>query len=105
MYDLQDLTFGSLVSLRAGLLNSSSLAHSTSPRSLWPSQQFGTSFLLAKEVTGYFQQHYPERSDKIFLLNAPVFFSTLWRLIKPIIDPRTTAKISISSKDRTELLR
>ena len=54
--------------------------------------------------SSYFQQHYPERGERIFLLNAPVFFSTIWRLIKPILDPRTVAKMSISSKDRSDLL-
>jgi|MDSY01.1.fsa_nt_gb hypothetical protein len=64
----------------------------------------GSTFALAKEVISNFQQHYPERTDKVFILNAPAFFSTLWHLLTPILDPRTTAKVSISSSDRTEIL-
>ena len=43
------------------------------------------------------QAHYPERADKVFIVNAPMFFSALWKIISPIMDPRTKAKLSISS--------
>ena len=29
--------------------------------------------------------HYPERADKVFLINAPGFFSVLWKIIRPYI--------------------
>ena len=41
------------------------------------------------------QAHYPERSDKLFIVNAPFWFAATWRVISPWIDPRTREKISI----------
>lgn len=41
------------------------------------------------------QNYYPERLHIFFLINAPWFFSTIWSLIKPFIDPITAEKIHI----------
>ena len=41
--------------------------------------------------------HYPERADKVFILNAPRFFAYLWGIVSVFVDPRTQAKINISS--------
>ena len=48
--------------------------------------------------------HYPERADKVFLINAPGFFSVLWKIIRPLVDPRTRDRVSISTSDRSELI-
>eukprot|EP00475_Leptophrys_vorax_P017108 TRINITY_DN2364_c0_g1_i1.p1 TRINITY_DN2364_c0_g1~~TRINITY_DN2364_c0_g1_i1.p1 ORF type:complete len:330 (-),score=102.86 TRINITY_DN2364_c0_g1_i1:109-1098(-) len=41
------------------------------------------------------QANYPEMIDKIFVVNAPSMFSTLWALIKPMLNPRTCAKVVV----------
>ena len=65
---------------------------------------FGPTIDLAKEVTRICAAHYPERADKVFLINAPRFFSALWKIMKPLVHPRTSARMSIATSDRTELL-
>ena len=41
--------------------------------------------------------HYPERADKVFILNAPRWFAALWAIVKIFVDPRTQEKINVSS--------
>ena len=46
---------------------------------------------------------YPETMYKMVIVNAPVFFTATWRIIKGWLDPRTTAKIDvISSRSKWE---
>merc|ERR1712130_198183 len=44
------------------------------------------------EISGL---HYPERCFRIFVVNAPWVFSTIWSLLKAVIDPVTAAKVHI----------
>ena len=37
--------------------------------------------------------HYPERLGALVCVNHGFFFQTLWRAIKPFIDPKTAAKV------------
>jgi hypothetical protein len=39
--------------------------------------------------------HYPETLDRIFIIGAPMFFSTVWGWIKRWFDPTTVSKIFI----------
>lgn len=39
--------------------------------------------------------HYPETLDRIFIVGAPVFFSTVWAWLKRWFDPVTVSKIFI----------
>ena len=39
--------------------------------------------------------HYPETLDRIFIVGAPAFFTTVWAWIKRWFDPATVAKIFI----------
>ncbi|KAL7941554.1 CRAL-TRIO domain-containing protein [Trichoderma barbatum] len=39
--------------------------------------------------------HYPETLDRIFIIGAPVFFSTVWGWVKRWFDPITVSKIFI----------
>jgi len=39
--------------------------------------------------------HYPELIKKLIIINAPSIFSVFWRLIKPMMDPRTVEKTEI----------
>ncbi|KAK1959972.1 CRAL/TRIO domain-containing protein [Colletotrichum sublineola] len=41
--------------------------------------------------------HYPETLDRVFIIGAPVFFSTVWGWIKRWFDPITVSKIFILS--------
>ncbi|KAI0006772.1 CRAL-TRIO domain-containing protein [Xylariaceae sp. FL0662B] len=42
--------------------------------------------------------HYPETLDRIFIIGAPMFFSTVWGWIKRWFDPVTVSKIFILSE-------
>ena len=44
-----------------------------------------------KAVAAYRGANYPERASHIFIINAPVWFGTLWAMISPFIDPKVTA--------------
>ena len=58
-----------------------------------------------KRIIRLYSVHYPERQAKVFLINAPHFFSGLWSSIRPFLDPAVVDSISISSRGRaTELL-
>ena len=39
------------------------------------------------------QEHYPERLEAARLLHTPGIFSAAWKLIRPLIDPVTAAKV------------
>jgi len=41
------------------------------------------------------QNYYPERLGKLYLINAPWGFSTVWSVVKGWLDPVTVAKINI----------
>lgn len=43
-------------------------------------------------------QHYPERSFVIFVVNAPMWFSFIWKLVKPLVHENTQKKVKILSK-------
>ncbi|DAZ96283.1 TPA: hypothetical protein N0F65_008316, partial [Lagenidium giganteum] len=46
-----------------------------------------------KRASAFTGAHYPERSAHIFIINIPGWFSMVWRLVKPLIDPVTREKI------------
>lgn len=45
------------------------------------------------------QAQYPERLQKVFLVNAPYGFETAWSLIRPLLDQKTASKIRFVSTD------
>ncbi|KAG6015717.1 hypothetical protein E4U54_003068 [Claviceps lovelessii] len=52
------------------------------------------------------QNYYPERLGKLFLINAPWGFSTVWSVVKGWLDPVTVKKIHIlGSGYKSELLK
>jgi hypothetical protein len=53
------------------------------------------SFQLVKIAVGVLQDHFPERLGCIYVLNAPMVFSAIWRMIQPLLDERTRSKIDI----------
>jgi hypothetical protein len=69
--------------------------------------------VITSEVISYIQQsgvllerHYPERSLRIFVVNAPYWFDTAWGWVKPVVPKMFTDKIKIcsSSTMRDQLL-
>jgi hypothetical protein len=58
------------------------------------------------QVTALSQNYYPERLGRLYLINAPWGFSTVWSVVKGWLDPVTVAKIHIlGSGYQTELLK
>lgn len=41
------------------------------------------------------QANYPEYLGHMFIINAPLVFSAMWRLIKPWLEERTHKKIQV----------
>lgn len=50
---------------------------------------------FVKAAASFTGEHYPERSGRIYVLNAPSFFGVVWRLVKPLVDPVTLAKVCV----------
>lgn len=62
----------------------------------------GVGLAKAGQVYGYIQQtsaisqnYYPERLGKMYLINAPWGFSTVFSVVKRFLDPVTVAKIHV----------
>jgi hypothetical protein len=52
------------------------------------------------------QNRYPETMGKMFIINAPYLFATVWSLVKPWLDEATQKKINILGKNyKTELVK
>jgi len=49
-----------------------------------------------------FQNYYPERLGICFIINAPWFFGTIWKIIKPWLDKNTASKIFFLDADYKE---
>ncbi|KAF7828850.1 phosphatidylinositol transfer protein 3-like [Senna tora] len=47
----------------------------------------------AREVISILQNHYPERLAMAFLYNPPSFFQAFWKVVKYVVDPRTSQKV------------
>lgn len=58
---------------------------------------------LGQQMTDIIAKHYPERMVRAFVVNAPAFFSSLWRVVRPMLDPRTAAKITVTAGARATL--
>jgi hypothetical protein len=54
-----------------------------------------------KKSVGAANAHYPERSYVIFVVNAPVWFSFIWKIVKPLVHENTQKKVKILSKRET----
>jgi len=48
-----------------------------------------------KQASGLSQNYYPERLGKLYLINAPWGFSTVWGVVKGWLDPVTVQKIFV----------
>ncbi|CAG8514613.1 1368_t:CDS:1 [Paraglomus brasilianum] len=58
-------------------------------------RSFSSVFGYVKQASAIGQNYYPERMGKFFIINAPMLFSSVWSLVKPMLDEVTAAKIVI----------
>ncbi|VDC07517.1 unnamed protein product [Peniophora sp. CBMAI 1063] len=56
------------------------------------------SFGTAKTVLNILQTHYPERLGRAMILNVPWLLNAFFKLITPLIDPRTREKMKFNPK-------
>mmetsp|Transcript_29789 Transcript_29789/g.43359 ORF Transcript_29789/g.43359 Transcript_29789/m.43359 type:complete len:417 (+) Transcript_29789:141-1391(+) len=54
-----------------------------------------TTMKFAKKLTGIMSANYPSRSFKTLIINAPHWFSTLYKMMSPLLRESTKAKIQI----------
>jgi len=66
---------------------------------------------FTKEVCTYIKNiihignsYYPETTYKMFIINTPFLFNTIWNLLKPLIPKRTRNKIFILKKGQETIL-
>lgn len=50
---------------------------------------------ILSTITGIDQANYPETLGKTLIINAPAVFRAIWSVVKPMLDPRTQAKIEV----------
>lgn len=48
---------------------------------------------MLKGIMHALQTNYPERLGRMWMINAPWLFSGLWRVIKKMLDKKTTDKV------------
>nr|KAJ3419356.1 cytosolic factor, phosphatidylinositol/phosphatidylcholine transfer protein [Polyrhizophydium stewartii] len=56
---------------------------------------FSSVYSLVREVSGIAQNYYPEMLGKMFIINAPMLFTAVWNMVKPLLDEVTVKKINI----------
>ncbi|ORX44227.1 CRAL/TRIO domain-containing protein [Piromyces finnis] len=57
--------------------------------------QFAKAFSFIKSSSAIAQDYYPEMLGQMFIINAPMLFTSTWKLITPLLDPVTVKKIKI----------
>mmetsp|Transcript_17866 Transcript_17866/g.32978 ORF Transcript_17866/g.32978 Transcript_17866/m.32978 type:complete len:912 (+) Transcript_17866:61-2796(+) len=50
---------------------------------------------FVKKTIALSGEHYPERAHRIYIVNAPRFFTGIWSMIKPMLDEATKKKIGL----------
>lgn len=62
------------------------------------------------DVSAYFHKlgilgkHYPERLDKILVINVPASFSVVWAVVAPLLDRNVRARVAICRGNYHEAL-
>lgn len=63
-------------------------------------------YSYVRQASAISQNYYPERLGKLYLINAPWGFSTVWSVVKGWLDPVTVKKINIlGGSYKSELLK
>ena len=57
-----------------------------------------------RQVSAISQDNYPEMLGRLFVINAPVTFTIVWKFIRPLLDKRTRDKVSILGSSYTSEL-
>lgn len=67
---------------------------------------FALSTLASKAVIDYltnlmciFEDNYPERLQKAFVINAPRYFPIFWKIVRPFLSDMTARKLALYGKD------
>jgi hypothetical protein len=56
--------------------------------------------MMIRKLIYVAQAQYPERLEKVYLINAPYGFSSAWSLLSVLLDAKTAAKIHFCSTDQ-----
>ncbi|KAJ3140079.1 cytosolic factor, phosphatidylinositol/phosphatidylcholine transfer protein [Physocladia obscura] len=56
---------------------------------------FSSVYGIVKGVSAVAQDYYPEMLGKMYVINAPMLFTGVWTLVKPMLDEATVKKITI----------
>lgn len=59
---------------------------------------------ILSTITNIDQNNYPETLGKTLIINAPTVFRAIWSIVKPMLDPRTLAKIEVCPSDYMPIL-
>lgn len=60
---------------------------------------------FGKTIAAIDQDNYPEHLARLFIINAPSFFTAVWKLVRFFVDDRTKNKIHIlGPKEQREVL-
>ena len=54
---------------------------------------------MLKGINSLFSYHYPETVHKIYVINAPFVFSTMYALFKPLLHPITVERLEVCGGD------
>jgi hypothetical protein len=57
----------------------------------------GDAFRFISKAGALLNLHFPLRLHKAFLINAPSWWSVVWRLVSPLIDSKTRALMCLYS--------
>ncbi|KAH8062239.1 hypothetical protein JL722_3152 [Aureococcus anophagefferens] len=60
------------------------------------SQCRGIRFDYVRRCAAIAKEHYPERCSRMVIANAPQWFSVVWKMVSPLVDPNTKKKIRIT---------
>mmetsp|Transcript_23444 Transcript_23444/g.48816 ORF Transcript_23444/g.48816 Transcript_23444/m.48816 type:complete len:475 (-) Transcript_23444:35-1459(-) len=60
----------------------------------------GETMKVVKRLITSDSDNYPDTLRKLYIINAPGIFNFIWKMIRPLLDPVTLAKIEICKKDR-----
>jgi hypothetical protein len=64
----------------------------------------GEALDFLKAASKIVQQHYVERSYRMFIVNAPSWFSLIWKVVAPMLNENTRRKINILGRDYKPML-
>jgi len=56
---------------------------------------------LAKELLGMLEKYYPERLERVYVINHSWMLSLVWTVIEPLLDPETRRKFMFIRKNDT----